>query len=151
MRNHCPTNWFVQARIVRWLGASFMVAWVVSCQSVAEASIVCPDLPEFTFEEGQVGAGPADKSAPAEPTERPTDRYHNQFLIQQAFAGANSSSGTSSSSAGSSLGTGSTFALRAMATFSLSDLSMTGWAAGELRFELPSPPGNDLLRPPQII
>jgi hypothetical protein len=117
---------------------------LVVLMASSQASLVCPGLPEFKLEEATSSCAPAD-SAPS----TPADEQQAEHIQVHAFGTTSgSTSGTSSSP---SFGSGSTssVALRSADASSLADLALTGWVASELRFSLPLPLGNDLLRPPQ--
>lgn len=68
-------------------------------------------------------------------------------LAQTSTGGTSSGSSTSTSGAGGT----STFPIDSVASVSLSDAEFIAWVGSELRFTLPMPPGNDLLRPPQLV
>ncbi len=69
-------------------------------------------------------------------------------LLQTSTSPGGSSTGTSSSSSGSSGSSVSPLASSAAAN--LSDAELVAWISSEQRFSLPTPPGNELLRPPQV-
>lgn len=119
------------------------LATVVMAES-SQASLVSPGLPEFKLEEATSSCAPAD-SAPNAPAEQSQPEH---VQVHAFGTSAGSTSGTSSSpSAGSNGLTG--VAMRSNDANSLADLALSGWVASELRFSLPMPLGNDLLRPPQ--
>jgi hypothetical protein len=123
--------------------AGIMLAWMVLVSS-SQASLVCPDLPKFNLEEAS--CAPADP-APNTPSEEQKTEY-----IQTHAIGTSSGSTTGTSSS-PSFGSGSSLnvALCSSDANSLADLAFNGWVASELRFCLPLPLGNDLLRPPQVV
>lgn len=123
--------------------AGFAMAWLV-LTAAAQASLIGPGLPEFVMEEGTSSCAPAD-SAPSTPKEQPAPEH-----VQVHVFGTSSGS-TSGTSSGPSVGSGgaSSVALRSADAGSLADLAFMGWVASELRFSLPEPLCNDLLRPPQ--
>jgi hypothetical protein len=140
--------------IARQIGFA-LTACVPRCAGVAlallvlmassQASLVCPGLPEFKMEEAS-SCAPAD-SVPSSPAEEQKPEY------VQVHAFGTTSGSTSGTSSSPSFGSGSTssVALRSADASSLADLAFNGWVASELRFSLPDSPGNDLLRPPQVV
>jgi hypothetical protein len=118
----------------------------------ARASIIQPALPEFNIEEqADAGAGASNTAPGNSSREAPVEQVVTAFVIQHALGGiGGSTSGTTSSSSTGS-GYTSTAALRTATDFSFADLALAGWLAGEHRFSLPAPAGNDLLRPPQAV
>ncbi|QEG36012.1 hypothetical protein Pr1d_33210 [Bythopirellula goksoeyrii] len=118
---------------------------VVLTGGMAQASIVRPELPEFKFEET---AGDCSSSAPSDSSpEAPAEDILEALVIQHALGGFGNSSSSSSTTSSST----SNVALNSLTGSSLADLAVTGWVSSELRFFLPTPPGNDLLRPPQAV
>ncbi|QEG36014.1 hypothetical protein [Bythopirellula goksoeyrii] len=114
----------------------------------AEASIMRPEMPEFKFEEIASDLG---TSAPADPSpESPAEPSLAEFVIHHALGSSGGSSSSSSSSPSPTSSSNSTLAINSLTVSSLADLSLTGWVCGEQRFSLPIPPGNDLLKPPQM-
>jgi hypothetical protein len=83
------------------------------------------------------GNRPFDADQPSE-----TICLPSTMSTQGSTSGTSSSSGTSGGTAGYPLGT-STVPV-------ISDEDMVSWIAGERRTLVPMPPGNDLLRPPQV-
>lgn len=112
----------------------------------SQASLVCPGLPEFKLEEASSSCAPAD-SAPS----IPTDVQQPEHVQVHAFGATSGSTSGTSSSPSFGPGNTSSVALRSVDASSLADLALTGWVASEVRFSLPDSPGNDLLRPPQVV
>ena len=120
---------------------------IVFSAGVADASIMRPEMPEFKFEESSTSQ--SSSSAPADPApEAPAEKPIVDLVALQALSGGSGSS-SSSSSGSSPTSSNSTVALGSLTVSSLADLALSGWVSSELRFSLPTPPGNDLLRPPQ--
>lgn len=116
-------------------------ASVVMAES-SQASLICPGLPEFSAEASSSSTAPA-KSAPAPAENSP----HEHVAVHALGTSGGSTGGTSSSSSTGASGS-STVAIDCVTANSLADLVLSGWVASELRFSPPTPPGNDLLRPP---
>jgi hypothetical protein len=138
------------------------LAWLASCLlatvaatllgSTAQASIVCPELATIELEDllpaADVGTSSGSRSAPAEePSEDGNEQELARLLSPSAIPSSGSTSGTSSS--GSGAGGSNATALGSVAAIVLCDADVVRWVAGEQRLTLPTPPGNDLLRPPQ--
>lgn len=123
--------------------ACLVFAGLVLAES-SQASLVCPGLPEFKMEEASSSCAPA-KSEPATP---PENSQPEHVTVHALGTSGGSTSGTSSSSSTGASGS-STVAIDSVTANSLADLALSGWVASELRFSLPMPLGNDLLRPPQ--
>jgi len=121
---------------------------------MAEASIECPAMPAFELEDlehsmdagSSAGSASGSHSAPAQ--ERSDE---GQRLVHLGCPTAIPSSGstTSSPSSGSGASSASATTLGSATAAMLNDADVVRWVAGEQRLSLPTPPGNDLLRPPQ--
>jgi len=118
---------------------------------LAASSAIDSDSPSA----GSSAAGSSGVSSSARITHRGSEHlpqplqgeFHlsEQLLLLRASAGG-STSGTSSTSGAN--GT-TVFPFDSAAPFSLADQELVAWVCGERSFALPSPPGRDLLRPPQ--
>lgn len=122
-----------------------------SIGSSAMASIALPDLPRFELAT-HVDSGPEGAGATGDPAESSDRSPSEQTPAVSEFAlllggPASSTTGTSTgTSAGMPLG----MLLHPASSVGLNDPAVSGWVSGENCLFLPTPPGNDLLRPPQV-
>jgi hypothetical protein len=124
---------------------------VLAGSSTAEASIVAPAPPEFSLEPSSGGTGTTHScytgtSSGPQGSEAPAKERALSMLMAQPGPSSTTSTSGSSSLAGASV----TAALAYFPASILCDPAVAGWVSGEGQVALPSPPGNELLRPPQM-
>ena len=147
-----------------WLPLAVIVCWVPP--NSLQASIILPEEVPFDLEQliaqRDVAAASCSSSqtsprrsapvsggkAPWGMPPRPGEALYALSLESILPTAGGSNSGTSASSSGTS-GT-STFPIDTTAATTLFVTDFVRWISGEQRISLPMPPGNDLLRPPQI-
>ena len=158
----------IDSRKQRRIFSGHALAWLAGCllamvvvavsSSAAQASLVCPEPAAIELNDLLPAAGAVastagscgSSSAPATaPSENGSEREQARQFSPAAIPSSGSTSGTSSSGSGTSGSTGT--ALDSVAAVVLCDADLVRWIAGERRFTLPTPPGNDLLRPPQSV
>jgi len=141
-RLHPPLAWCLVALIVA-LG-------VFAGNSTVEASIVGPGVPQFSLEPSCAGAAPVQTQETGKPSDRPSDDSSATDRQLTLLMGQPGPSGTTSTSGSSTLtGSSVTAALAFVPANILCDPAVAGWVSGKRQVALPTPPGNELLRPPQ--
>jgi len=122
----------------------------VFCATGARGSIIVPEANVIDVDELLAdvdGAGSSGTSNTTRHAEQPLESL-GELEFGQHLAAGNSTSNTSTSSTGG-LGGLVNAPIHSSTTATMPDLDLVGWTNGEARFALPTPPGNDLLRPPQ--
>ena len=151
--------WFSHASM------ALMVTVLWADAGSVEASIVLTEGPLLDVErllaesDGPFGSGSSGSSSSVpNPEEQPFDRDSRRDdpnLSNDALFGqfqpvsGGTTSGTSAVASGTSA-TG-TFAIDSTACVPLADTELLTWVGGERSFTLPTPPDNELLRPPQVL
>ena len=137
--------------IARCSVAIVVALCVLAGASTVEASIVGPAAPEFSLEPSSAGAGTTHSretgtSSGQQGSEAPATERALTMLMAQPGPSSTSSTSGSSNLAGSSV----TAALVYVPANMHCDPAVAGWVSGERQVTLPSPPGNEVLRPPQV-
>jgi len=141
----------------RWPTLLVAVASLALGAAQADASILLPEAPAVDVAallapvDDSAGAGAGTRNTDRSPSEKdaPNDaeRLAQHLLPTEGPSSSSSTSSSSPSSGGhNSAGAASLHSVAATST----DLGLHGWLHGEQRFTLPTPPGTDLLRPPQV-
>lgn len=125
-----------------WVFALAITLGFYAGNSTAEASIVAPAAPQFSLESS--GALCSHQAASQVHEDSASHQESTLFLCHQ------DASSTSPTSGSSSLAGASATALMHVPSNLLCDPVVAGWVSGERQSLLPSPPNNDLLRPPQL-
>lgn len=130
-----------------WVFALAITLGVCVGGSNSEASIARPAMPQFSLE----SSGAECSRGTASPSDRqisPDSAAHlkSALLLNQHHPSSTSQSSTSGTS---SLARASVTALMFAPRCKFCDPVVAGWLSGERRAPLPTPPGNDLIRPPQ--
>jgi hypothetical protein len=118
----------------------------------ADASILVPESPSFSLsidDNATMAGGTANSSDAGRSDEQEVDAQ-NCLQRPAGLINGSTSSGTSTTATGNGGGGLSPSFIDGGTTFHFSDTNLSGWLSGEQHFELPTPPGNDLLRPPQL-
>jgi len=142
----------------RWLQslcALVCIGILFSWVSIAEASIVLPEAPEFVLEDISTSSECGSSCSSSQGSNRPAGDSAQEGFIQlveeltkEALVPGGGSSSSSSTSTGGTSGT-SASALSSASAHLINEPGVAGWLSGERRISLPGPIGNDLLRPPQ--
>jgi len=132
-----------------WVAIVVALCFLAGASSV-EASIVGPAAPEFSLEPSGAGVGTTHSrdtgtSSGHQGSKAPATERALTMLMAQPGPSSTSSTSGSSSLAGSSI----TAALAYVPASILCDPAVAGWVSGERQVALPSPPDNELVRPPQ--
>ena len=132
----------------RWLFAIALMVMMGGAK--AEASIEGPAVPQFSLESSTIGAGATHSHEKRPPVYHQSNQEPKANLELTLLLSNHGPSSTSSTSGSSSLaGAGATVALSYVSTSVHCDPTVAGWVSGERQVALPSPPANELLRPPQ--
>jgi hypothetical protein len=136
-----------------------VMLWAVAGQ--LEASILTPDqvtsdieqlvddvAPDTLFSNPPWGAG-GQAVVPFDGEDHDSGQPSEIVFITLPTFPGDATSGSSTSTGGIG-GTGA-FPLASAATVSVTDAELMNWIGGEQRFRLPTPPGNELFRPPRVI
>lgn len=137
---------------MRWAALFACAILACSVSDRAEASIVGPEAPEFCLEppSNGLGSGSAIESEiPAESTTSDAVARLIELGILSAQLG-HSSNSQSTSGSHSVTGSGGAVALAYLPLAFISDPATAGWVSGERQVALPTPPINELLKPPQV-
>ncbi len=137
--------------LARCLAAFAVAVCVVGACSAVDASIVGPAAPEFSLEPDKAGTGTthsceAGTSSSHQSSEAPAKVRALTMLMAPSGPSSTSSTSGSSTLAGSSV----IAALNYVPANILCDPAVAGWVSGERQVALPTPPDNELLRPPQV-
>lgn len=103
-----------------------------------------PEMPNFQLEERGV---PSMGETPVPSREIPNEDPEGQS--EHLLPLGNISTSTSTTSAVGAAPTSNATLLGDTSSVVPNDPAVIGWVSGESRLVLPTPPGNDLLRPPQ--
>lgn len=149
---------FGPAHNIRFFCAGALAAVAcVFCAAGARGSIIVPEADVIDVDEllADVDGASSSKTLKTawhteQPLESPSDFELGQHLAAALTPLGNSASNTSTSSTSGSGGLGNA-PIHSSTTATMPDLELIGWTNGEARFALPTPPGNDLLRPPRSV
>ena len=146
---------FAAAQEGSFLVALFALSIVLLPASLAHASIVVPIAPSFSLNQEHGDSSSMSGASDATDAESPHDEKDAEDIISRLkdaiVQGGSSPNGTSTNSSGGPSGGNSNLsAIDGVATVHFSNSNLAGWVSGEQLLELPTPPGNDLLRPPQL-
>lgn len=124
---------------------------VVGCGLVtaAQASIMLPAVPEFDVASQSISDPVESESVPCD-SSADLAKDPCPELVQDAGALPAGGASTSTSSSGTGPG-GSPLAIGNSIASLSDDADVGGWISGEAHLNLPAPPGNELLRPPQAL
>lgn len=130
-----------------WVFALAITLGVCAGGSNSEASIARPAMPQFSLESSGAGCSheitsPSDRQSSSDSAAH----LKSALLLNQHQPSSTSQSSTSGSS---SLARASVTAMMHTTLNASRDAVIAGWLSGERQASLPTPPRNDLLRPPQ--
>lgn len=148
---------YFSSRMLAWQASSLLAVIVALVFSgTTSASIIMQEARPFVLAASSLGA-PTDScgssSAPLEQQTKDSDRYQTEqfHLLGLDSPQPGGTTSGSSSAPGNGAGGVNASALGLVSAFVLCDADVIRWIAGEQRLALPTPPGNDLLRPPQAV
>ncbi len=152
---YCNLRSFLDSHSLSWLvGYCVAGSLVFIGGTPASASIMLPPPPGFSFEdlnecETAGSSLGSNQSSNDKSSEDSSPQQSKPLIARDAFSPGGTSSGTSSTSPSNGSGGVSASELGSVAAVYFSKPAIFGWVFGEQRLALPTPPGNDLLRPPQ--
>lgn len=127
-----------------WLCLSGLVVIATTNAPTALASIQMPEMPNFQLEgRGDHSMGETPVPCREIPNEDPEGQSEHLLPL------GNTSTSTSTTSGGGAVPSNATL-LDETSNVVSCDPAVIAWVSGESRLVLPAPPGNDLLRPPQV-
>lgn len=135
-------------------GMLFALAYTLINSTNAVGSVVIPqpvalNASDFVHATAS-GAGVLERDLPTNvaPHERSND-FEKSRLIDHGYSPSNTSTTGNAGSSGS--GPSNFFAIGMPLSFELCDVAIVQWLRSKEGLLLPTPPGNELLRPPQMV